>query len=47
MKEYWNRPDATKEAIQDGWLYTGDLARVDEAGFVYIVGRKRNDNFRW
>ncbi|MGH1282725.1 o-succinylbenzoate--CoA ligase [Bacillus basilensis] len=41
MKEYWNRPDATKETIQDGWLYTGDLARVDEDGFVYIVGRKK------
>ncbi|HDX9628164.1 TPA: o-succinylbenzoate--CoA ligase [Bacillus cereus] len=41
MKEYWNRPDATKETIQDGWLYTGDLAKVDEDGFVYIVGRKK------
>ena len=41
MKEYWNRPDATEETIQDGWLCTGDLARVDEDGFVYIVGRKK------
>ncbi|MGE7890419.1 o-succinylbenzoate--CoA ligase [Bacillus cereus] len=41
MKEYWNRPDATVETIQDGWLYTGDLAKVDEDGFVYIVGRKK------
>lgn len=41
MKEYWNRPEATKEAIQDGWFHTGDLARVDDEGFVYIVGRKK------
>lgn len=41
MKEYWNRPDATEETIQDGWLYTGDLAKVDEDGFVYIIGRKK------
>ncbi|PGM64833.1 o-succinylbenzoate--CoA ligase [Bacillus cereus] len=41
MREYWNRPDATEATIQDGWLYTGDLAKVDEDGFVYIVGRKK------
>ncbi|KEK24116.1 o-succinylbenzoate--CoA ligase [Bacillus gaemokensis] len=41
MKEYWNRPEATVETIQDGWLYTGDLAREDEEGFLYIVGRKK------
>lgn len=41
MKEYWNRPDATKEVIQNGWFDTGDLARTDEEGFVYIVGRKK------
>ena len=28
MKEYWNRPDATEETIQDGWLHTGDLAKL-------------------
>lgn len=41
MKEYWNNPTATTEALQDGWFYTGDLAKVDEEGFYYIVGRKK------
>ena len=40
MKEYWNRPDATAETItQDGWLRTGDVATMDEDGFVYIQDR--------
>jgi O-succinylbenzoate-CoA ligase len=39
MKCYWNRPEATAETIRDGWLYTGDVARMDEAGFVYIEDR--------
>jgi len=39
MKGYWNRPDATAEAIRDGWLHTGDLASVDKEGFVYIQDR--------
>ncbi|WP_077617211.1 acyl-CoA synthetase [Bacillus sinesaloumensis] len=38
---YWNNPDATKEAFRDGWLHTGDLARSDEQGYHYIVGRKK------
>lgn len=42
MKEYWNRPEATSEAIRNGWLYTGDLARADDEGFLYIVGRKKD-----
>ena len=36
---YWNRPEATEEAFTDGWLHTGDAARVDEDGFYYIVDR--------
>ena len=39
MREYWNRPDATAETIVDGWLHTGDVARMDEDGFVYIEDR--------
>lgn len=42
MKGYLNRPDETAECIRDGWLYTGDIARIDEDGFVYIVGRKKD-----
>lgn len=38
---YWNKEQATKETIVDGWLHTGDLARQDEEGYVYIVGRKK------
>jgi fatty-acyl-CoA synthase len=39
---YWNRPEETKQAIRDGWFYTGDLARMDEEGFLYIVDRKKD-----
>ncbi len=39
---YWNRPEATAEAIRDGWLHTGDLARRDEEGYTYIVGRRKD-----
>jgi long-chain acyl-CoA synthetase len=42
MKGYWNRPDATAEAIdEDGWFYSGDVARRDEDGFYFIVDRKK------
>lgn len=42
MKGYWNRPKATTAAIPDGWLRTGDLARQDEDGYLYIVDRKKD-----
>ena len=39
MKEYWNRPDATTEAFDNGWFRTGDIAEIDEDGFVFIKDR--------
>ncbi|MER5643816.1 class I adenylate-forming enzyme family protein [Streptosporangium sp. NPDC002524] len=39
---YWNRPEATAETFVGGWLHTGDLARVDEDGFVFIVDRAKD-----
>jgi long-chain acyl-CoA synthetase len=42
MKGYWQRPEATAEAIREGWFHTGDLARVDEDGYFYIVDRKKD-----
>ena len=42
MAGYWNRPEETALVLRNGWMYTGDLARVDEDGYTYIVGRKKD-----
>jgi long-chain acyl-CoA synthetase len=42
MKGYWNRPEETARSLRNGWLYTGDIARMDEEGYFYIVDRKKD-----
>lgn len=42
MKGYLNQPDATKDTIKNGWLYTGDIAKMDEDGYFFIVDRKKD-----
>jgi long-chain acyl-CoA synthetase len=42
MQCYWNRPEETKQVLRNGWLHTGDLARMDEDGYFYIVDRKKD-----
>ncbi|MFN7936251.1 MAG: long-chain fatty acid--CoA ligase [Bryobacteraceae bacterium] len=42
MKGYWNKPEETANTIRDGWLHTGDIARMDEDGYFYIVQRKKD-----
>ncbi|WP_457638139.1 long-chain-fatty-acid--CoA ligase [Oceanithermus sp.] len=42
MLGYWNRPEETAQTLKDGWLFTGDVARMDEEGYFYIVDRKKD-----
>lgn len=42
MKEYWNNPEETAHMVRDGWLYTGDIGRMDEEGFLVILDRKKD-----
>jgi len=42
MKGYWNMPSETVLSLKDGWLYTGDIARMDEDGYFYIIDRKKD-----
>ncbi|MFH1775893.1 MAG: AMP-binding protein, partial [Chloroflexota bacterium] len=42
MKEYYKNPEATAQALRNGWLHTGDFVRMDEEGFIYYVDRKKD-----
>jgi len=42
MKEYYKKPEETKSTLKDGWLYTGDLATIDEEGYITLVDRKKD-----
>ena len=42
MVGYWQNPEATAEVVRDGWVHTGDMATVDEEGYIYIVDRKKD-----
>ncbi len=42
MLGYYNNPEATDEVFEDGWFYTGDLAKIDEEGYIFICGRKKS-----
>lgn len=42
MKGYWKRPEETKSTLEGGWLHTGDMATVDEDGYIYVVDRKKD-----
>lgn len=42
MKEYWNKPEATAETLRGGWVHTGDIARIDEDGYITLVDRMKD-----
>src|SRR5690606_36431947 len=42
MKGYWKRPQETEKVLKDGWMSTGDIARMDEDGYFYIMDRKKD-----
>jgi len=42
FKGYWKKPEATSETIVDGWVHTGDIGKIDDEGFIYVLDRKKD-----